>query len=130
MKQLLRVGGFPRFVLVGLLNTLFGYGLFYAALEATGVATLSLAVATIVGVLFNYRSIGSLAFGATGSGQLWRFIGVYALLFVVNALALTILQGFGARPAFAQAGLLPLLAAASFVLNRRIVFPAAQDANA
>jgi putative flippase GtrA len=130
MKQLLRAGGFPRFILVGLLNTLFGYGLFCAALTATGAATLSLAVATVAGVLFNYRSIGSLVFGETGSQRLWRFIGVYALLFVLNALALTILQGLGARPAFAQAGLLPLMAAASFVLNRRFVFPAAQDRDA
>jgi putative flippase GtrA len=130
MKQLLRAGGFPRFLLVGLLNTLFGYGLFCAVLAATQRTMLSLTVSTILGVLFNYGSIGALVFGARGSRRLWRFVGVYAVLFVVNASVLLMLQRLGASPVVAQAGLLLPLAAMSFALNRRFVFDIAQDTGA
>lgn len=125
LRALLRAGAFPRFLLVGVLNTLFGYGLFCILLLATGRTTLSLAISTLLGVLFNFRSIGGLVFGSSDPRRLGRFVAVYAFLFVLNAAALTTLQSLGVPPALTQAGLILPLAALSFGLNRRFVFRAA-----
>lgn len=113
---------FPRFLLAGFLNTLFGYSVFYALLSATQNATLSLAVSTLLGVAFNFRSIGALVFGSSDPRRMKRFACVYAFLFVANALALAGLQRLSIPPALAQAALLLPVAALSFDLNRRYVF--------
>lgn len=122
LRPLLAPGAFARFLLVGLLNTLFGYGVFCGALALTDHAMIALTIATVAGVLFNFRSIGGLVFQSSNPRRLGRFVGVYAFLFVLNALALAGLQGFGLPPAVAQAGLLLPLSLLSFHLNRRLVF--------
>ncbi len=116
-------GAFARFLIVGLLNTVFGYGVFCGALALTGHAILSLALSTVAGVLFNFRTIGGLVFRSADQ-RLGRFVGVYAFLFLLNALALAGLRRLGVPPALAQAGLVFPLACLSFHLNRRLVFGA------
>lgn len=123
-------GLLTRFLLVGLLNTLFGYGVFWLVLALTQRAMFSLAVSTVAGVLFNFRSIGGLVFRTADPRRLGAFASVYAFLFLLNALALESLRGCGLPPAMAQAGLVLPLALLSFHLNRRFVFGAAPHADA
>ena len=111
-----------RFLAVGLLNTAFGYGVFFAALNVTGHTTLSLAISTTLGVLFNFATTGRLVFANRDPARIWRFIGVYAVLFAVNAAALIALERLGLGAAFGQALLLGPLVILSFLLNRALVF--------
>ena len=113
---------FTRFLLVGVVNTLFGYGVFFAALTLTGHAILSALISTVAGVLFNFRSIGAFVFHSADKPLLTRFIAIYALLFVLNAAALAAMEALRVPPAAAQACLLPFLAILSYVLNRDLVF--------
>jgi putative flippase GtrA len=118
---------FLRFLAVGVLNTLFGYAIFLAALWLSGRSLLALVIATIIGVAFNFFSIGSVVFRSTERRLIWRFVAVYGVIFCVNALALRGLEiaGFGA--ALAQALLAPAMAALSYFLNKRWVFPRGED---
>ena len=118
---------FVRFVAVGALNTVVGY-LIFALLTLAGLAPAPAAVgATILGMLFNFQSIGRIVFGANSARLLPRFALVYALQCSVN---IGLLHAAAARvPALlAEAAILPPLAVLSFLGMRRFVFTASKAA--
>lgn len=118
---------FGRFLLVGAVNTLFGYGLFYALLHAGLAPTPALAGATVAGVLFNFATTGRVVFANAEASRLWRFASVYGLVFLVNDALLALAMSLGMTPEFAQAALLLPCVSLSYVLNRTLVF-AVRDA--
>lgn len=111
-----------RFFAVGLVNTAFSYAIFYLVWRETLDTTIAAAISTVLGALFNFLSIGRIVFGCSDPRFLGRFIAVYAALFLLDALALRGLEGYGADAAIAQAALTPLLATLSYLLNRDYVF--------
>ncbi len=114
---------FMRFVVVGVLNTAFGYGCFALLMWLGMHYTVALLLATIAGVLFNFKTLGKLVFGQRqGNGRLWRFILTYAICYGLNLglVKLFLLLGVGAYVGGALA-LVPV-ALASFYLNRTFVF--------
>ena len=124
-----------RFVLVGGLNTLFGYGVFFLLVRGIGLGSgLALALATVAGILFNFKSFGTLVFNNTDPRCFGRFFAGYGVLYIVNLTALNALTGDWSGnwgwgevrlgPEVGQAVLTPLVAAASYGLNRFWVFPA------
>lgn len=114
---------FMRFLLVGGLNTAFGYGVFVACLWSGMHYALAAAVATVLGVLFNFQSTGRLVFNSRDHRRLPYFIGVYGVVYLVNVAGLALLLRLGI-PSW-LGGLLLILPCAilSFLLNRRFVFP-------
>jgi len=131
-RRLLRLAGervwrvrFVRFVAMGVVNTLFGYGVFFVALRSGVAPTLALAIATIIGVAFNFFSTGDVVFGNGDPSRLWRFAAAYGAVFVVNAGALEALAMLGVEAALAQAALLPACVCLSYILNRTLVFTSA-----
>ena len=113
---------FVRFLFVGLLNTGFGYGVFVLLVLLKLTAGVALFIATILGVLFNYMTTGRLVFATKGLGRLPYFAAVYGLTFVLNLWSLHFLASEGFPPILAQAILLPLMVALSFMLNKIFVF--------
>jgi putative flippase GtrA len=113
---------FLRFIAVGGLNTIFGY-VSYAAFVLVG-APLWLAVsgATLLAFLFNFISYGGIVFGSTSYLLLPRFLIFYLGIGVLNFVLLRALTSLGVGPLWAQAILLPVLAATGFVGMRRFVF--------
>lgn len=116
-------GRFLRFLLVGVLNTAFGYGVFVACLWLGMHYALAGAVSTVLGVLFNFKSTGGLVFRSTGNRRLPQFVAVYVIIYLVNVLALGVMLQFGIAEWLG--GLILLLPSAilSYVLNRQFVFP-------
>ena len=115
-------GRFIRFLAVGVLNTAFGYGVFVACLWLGMHYALAGAISTLLGVLFNFKSTGSLVFGNKGNRKLPHFVAVYALIYLVNVVALGVMLQFGIPEWLG--GLILLLPSAilSYVLNRQFVF--------
>jgi len=118
---------FARFLVVGALNTIFGYGVFFALLRAGLAPARALAAATAVGVLFNFVTTGRIVFANSDAARLWRFIAVYGVVFVVNAALLEAAVRAALDAAVAQALLLPLCVALSYLLNRTLVFNVARE---
>lgn len=81
-----------KFLGVGVLNTLVGYSI-YAALVFIDLPYLvALFMATIAGVIFNYFSFGRMVFKARGGWLVFgKFIVAYAVVYVANAILLSIL---------------------------------------
>ncbi len=113
---------FARFVVVGIVNTIFGYGCFAILLYAGMHYTVALLLATILGVLFNFKSIGFVVFKSKNNRLLSRFIGVYAIVYVVNASGIKLLSLIGAAPYLGGAIMVPPVAILAYILNKRFVF--------
>lgn len=107
---------FLRFVLVGLLNTAFGY-LAYAALVAVGLGPqASLALAFVLGVIWNYFTHARLVFDQRGLARLPPYVLSYLVIWGFNSGGLALLLRAGLGPYLAQAVLAPAAAVFSFVL--------------
>lgn len=113
---------FFRFLLVGGLNTAFGYGVF-AVLILTGVHYAVAAFAsTVLGVLFNFRTTGRLVFGNRDDRLLLRFVLVYAITYVVGVASLRVAKGAGIPVLLAGAVLQLPMSLFTFGLQRAVVF--------
>ncbi len=113
---------FFRFLGVGVLNTIFGYSVFLMMLLLGFHPSIALLIATIAGILFNFKSIGHLVFGDTSKNRLMPFIGQYVFLYILNWFLLQELMNQGMKPAIVQLILLLPIAVLSFTINKFIVF--------
>ena len=75
---------FFKYLVVGGVNTLFGYSVFAICLFFGFHYSLAVLVATILGVLFNFQSYGRLVFQNHSWVLLVRFILVYTIIYLVN----------------------------------------------
>lgn len=110
------------FILVGILNTAFGYALFAVIYWASGSYRLAIVLATIIGVLFNFFTTGRLVFGNRSYKALAAFVLGYAGVCVLNVVLVDIIVAYGHSPLIAQLVSMPALVAASFLINDRLVF--------
>jgi putative flippase GtrA len=113
-----------RFVGVGLINTVVGYGI-YASLVLLAVPYLAaLLIATVMGVIFNYFSIGRLVFRARGGVIVFgKFIAAYGLVYIINAAALdAAIMYFRFNPYVGQALCVPLSVIVSWLLMNHWVY--------
>jgi putative flippase GtrA len=115
---------FARFLGVGVLNTAFGYGVFYAVFAFTQSTVIAPIVATLAGIVFNFFSTGTLVFQDRRTQLIWRFILVYAVQVGTNIALLNLLSQWRIDPVIGQLVLLPVLAVGSFWGLRQFVFNA------
>jgi putative flippase GtrA len=112
-----------RFVLVGILNAVVGYSLFALFIYFGLHYSMAVMFSTVLGVLFNFKSIGSLVFHSRNNQKIYKFIGVYVVIYLLNIVGLWIFSLFGVKNMYiAGLLLLPPLAIFSFLLNRKFVF--------
>lgn len=113
---------FVRFLLVGALNTLFGYGCFALFLHFGLHYSVALALATVLGVLFNFKSTGALVFNSRDNRLILRFIASYVVVYCVNLAGIKVFVQGGLTPQLAGALMLLPMAVLAFLLNKKYVF--------
>ncbi len=134
--SLARLIGYLRFLIAGGINTLFGFALYSALVLAWGRPELSLALASLVSLVFNFYSYKKVGFGHKGANRYLSFVLVYAVIFTLNLVLLSFLKGqitplaaaaWGPRPAYilAQFCALMLVVPIAYVLLKRFVYPSA-----
>jgi putative flippase GtrA len=128
LVNLIKKHKFARFLLVGVLNTLFGYFL-YGTLILIGLDyKYAVLLATILGVLFNFQTTGRLVFGSKNNKLIFRFVLVYVVTFLLNVEALRIVDaidiGIEQKTKMLIAGAILVLpmAVISFILMKLFVF--------
>jgi len=86
---------FFRFILTGILNTIFGYGVFIAFLYFGLQYKIALLLSTTIGVMFNYFSFARLTFSAKINWiSFARFVVAYVIIYLVNLEVLIWLMDF------------------------------------
>lgn len=114
---------FFRFILVGILNTAFGYSLFALFIFLNMHYSLAVFLSTVLGVLFNFKTIGKLVFDNHDNSLIFRFIAVYVLLYLINISCLWFFKISGFENMYINGFVLLVpLALISFVLNKKYVF--------
>ena len=83
------------FFLVSALNTLFGYSLL-ATLILIGLHySVAGGVALVIGVLFNFKTIGGLVFKNKNNKVIFKFFGVYGINYILSIGLITLLERSG-----------------------------------
>jgi putative flippase GtrA len=113
---------FIRFLIVGGINTLFGYSVFSLFIFFKVHYTIASLFATIIGVLFNFKSTGKLVFNNTNNRLLIKFILVYTFVYLINISLLRMLNNFDINLFLSGAIILLPISVVSFVLNKKFVF--------
>ena len=107
MSHSLHIQGL-RYIIIGLLNTLIGYGVFYLGLRMGLYHQLALVLCYLVGGINSYFWNRLWTFRATGShaAQGTKFVVMTILILILNAIMLEWLVRIGFKPALAQIGCL------------------------
>ncbi len=113
---------FGRFLVVGCINTAFGYAAFWLALRLGASLLITSISAATAGVIFNFFTTGGLVFRDLGRDRVLPFIAVYVVIIAVNTFGLIAMGHAGIRPELGQIILLPALAITSFALQLMFVF--------
>lgn len=111
-----------RFLLAGAANTLFGWLIYSASVVLGAPVWVALIISTVVGIAFNFLTIGGYAFRALSLQRLPKFVSAYALVYVVNLACISMLKSWVNEPIWIQLLLTPPMALLSFFLMSRWVF--------
>ncbi len=113
---------FIRFLLVGGLNTLFGYGIFALFLLIGLHYTLAGFLATIAGVIFNFNTTGRLVFKRNKWGLIFRFTSVYLITYLLNMAGIWAFEQVEVKPLVSGFILLLPMAVTAYFLQKTLVF--------
>lgn len=116
-------GTFIRFVLIGFLNTAFGVGLYCLFIYWCMPYQSAVLLSTVMGVLFNFKTIGTFVFRNTKNRLIFKFILAYVIVYFVNiGLIRLLLEVTDLNEYITGIIVTPFVALASFVLQKRFVF--------
>jgi putative flippase GtrA len=121
LQRVLRIR-FIRFLAVGVMNTIFGYGVFALVFLASKSPTFAIVVATAIGVLFNFMTTGRLVFGNRLAATIVPFVIGYGVTTGLNIVLMNVALRLGIGALLAQALSLPILVITSYLINAKIVF--------
>jgi putative flippase GtrA len=113
---------FFRFVLISLLNTIFGLGIYFIFIYINIPYPIASFLSTILGIYFNYKTTGSIVFKNKINNNLFKFVIVYILLYFFNIIFLFLLKinninlYYGGLILVVPSGLL------GYLLNKKYVF--------
>jgi putative flippase GtrA len=113
---------FQKFLIVGVINTIFSYSLYAFFLSLGihyGVAVL---LSTILGVLFNFKTIGKFVFNNGSNRLIFKFIAPYVVIYFLNIGSLRVFDFFDFNMYFAGFIVTIYLSLVSFYLNKKFVF--------
>ncbi len=111
-----------RFFLVSGLNTIFGYGLFALLIYLGLHYTLACFIGTIAGILFNFKTIGTIVFKNNKNSRIFRFFGVYGITYLCGTGALALFIYFGVNVYIGGVILLLPMGLFAYTLNHFFVF--------
>lgn len=111
-----------RFFFVGILNTLFGYSL-YAFFIYKGIPYyFAIILTTILGLLFNFKTISGLVFNSKEKGIFIKFCLLYSTLALLNIILINILSQHIANYYFTGLFAIVICSSLSFIINRKLMY--------
>jgi len=113
---------FILFLIVGAVNTGFGYGVFALMIYLNVHYSLAALISTFLGILFNFKTTGVIVFRNHNNRLIFRFFLVYGITYLVGLLYLYITNQFGISNYLAGAVWLLPGAAISYILMKTMVF--------
>ena len=112
---------FFKFLFVGALNTTFSYFIYVLFLWIGLRANFALFFQYIIGVLWNFKTTGSIVFKNNNNRLIFKFIASYVFTYIINSILLNILLRC-TNEYIAQALLILPIALLSFIIFKIWVF--------
>ena len=114
---------FARFMVSGVINTIFGYSAFaFFIFIGCGDFTAPL-FAEIASIIFNFNTIGGMVFGDRSKKLFWRFCLVYGTIYIFQVTGLKLFAACGVENRYLSGFILIFPAALlSYNLNKKLVF--------
>jgi putative flippase GtrA len=84
-----------RFIITGIINTIFGYSIFSLFIFMAFEYKMAIAISTIAGILFNYNSFKRIVFNNSDSGGLIRFTLIALCIYFLNIQGVAIFLSYG-----------------------------------
>ncbi len=113
---------FIKFLFVGGLNTAFGYGVFALFIFLNFHFAVASFLSTVLGILFNFKTTGVIVFKNHDNGLIYRFFGVYGIVYLLNVFFLKLFDIIHFNMYGAGFILIFPMAMVSFVLMKKFVF--------
>jgi putative flippase GtrA len=113
---------FLRFLVVGGVNTIFGYLVYASFILLNLHYSLALLISTIIGVIFNFFTTGRIVFDNRRPSLILKFFAVYVVYYLLNLGALKLLTSQGISSLVSGAIAVLPMACVSYLLNRTFVF--------
>lgn len=113
---------FMKFIAVGVMNTAIAYFIFAAFLYSGVHYTLAVLFAYFLVVIINFKTYGRLVYKSRDNRLIFRFVSVYAFLYVLNIVCLKVFSLFSINLYVASLFMIVPFAIISFFLNSRYVF--------
>ncbi|WP_445146003.1 GtrA family protein [Dyella sp. Tek66A03] len=122
--NLQRLRRFFIFLLVGGLNTLFGFAVYAVFVIHHSPTWLALIGGNIAGMVFNFFTTGHFVFLDVSPTRIPRFASAYLLIFYANLELISVVNRYTHDAIISQAYLTPIFAVISYLLLSRWVFSA------
>lgn len=113
---------FIRFIFVGVINTLFGVGVYCLMIFIGCPYTLATLISTVLGVLWNFKTTGVLVFGSHDNKLIFRFCFCYCVLYFVNIGVIYLIRKTGLDDYWSGILATPIVSVASYLLLKKFVF--------
>jgi putative flippase GtrA len=113
---------FFRFLVVGGINTVFGYSIFALLIFIGLNYILAITLGTIIGIIFNFKTVGSIVFKSHNNSLIIRFFAVYGVTYLFNLFGLSIFNHYHVSNYISGAILILPAAVIAFLLNKKFVF--------
>ena len=113
---------FIKFIFIGIINTIFGYGIYLLFLLIGFNFVFAALLSTILGIFFNFFTTGRFVFKSTNNYLILKFVMVYIFIYLFTISGLSILYLYGFSYEIGGALMLAPNALLSFFLNKRLVF--------
>jgi putative flippase GtrA len=111
-----------RFIIIGVINTLFGFLLFSISILYGATTWFALIISTSFGTIFNFITTGKYVFMKLNVSQFPSFFICYIIIYFINYLLIEILFQWIGSKIFSQFILIPPIAIFSYILMNRVVF--------
>ncbi len=111
-----------RFLVVGGLNTVFGFSVYSIFILLHLHYVLAALLGQICGILFNFKTTGTIVFKNKDNRLIFRFFAVYLVTYLITIGLLKLFSIYGVGSLVAGAIIILPIAFLSFLLNKRFVF--------
>ena len=111
-----------RFILMGIMNTIFGYLVFSLLVFLKFNATTAIITSTILGLIFNFNTLGRYVFNKTDKNLILKFISSYFLLMIFNICLQKTLHFFIYSDYISGLISIIITAGLSYIMNKFYVF--------
>ena len=114
---------FVKFLFVGLINTIFGYSVFALCIFLKLHYALAVLIATVLGVLFNFKTTGIIVFKNNNNNLIFKFIAVYIVAYILSVLFLKLCLILGFNNMYINSAVIILPNSfITYILMKKFVF--------